>query len=82
MRNHAADETDVVREDYIMYNLDNLKVAEVDCTQEPLLCGQQQVMGYPTIILYKDGTKHTDYQFNRDFDRYKFRKLSSSTSNA
>jgi len=51
--------------------ISNLKIGEVDCTASQPLCSKHGVPGYPTIFLFKDGQKHIDYRFNRDFERMK-----------
>lgn len=42
--------------------LDDVKIAEVDCTQESSksVCQTEEVSGFPTIFLYKDGKKLGD----------------------
>ncbi|KAK3088651.1 hypothetical protein FSP39_021908 [Pinctada imbricata] len=51
-----------------MVEHDTVKIAKVDCTQYADICKKQQVRGYPTLILFKDGEKVTDYQKARDIE--------------
>lgn len=48
----------------------NVKVAKVDCTLSDSkdLCSSQEVDGFPTIFLYKNGDKVTEYNGNRSLD--------------
>lgn len=48
----------------------NVKVAKVDCTlaDNKELCSQQEVDGFPTIFIYKNGDKITEYNGNRSLD--------------
>lgn len=48
----------------------NVKVAKVDCTlsDNKELCSSQEVDGFPTIFLYKNGDKVTEYNGNRSLD--------------
>ena len=41
---------------------DKVRIAQVDCTQDPELCQAQQISGYPTLNLYKDGYFVEQYQ--------------------
>ena len=49
--------------------LGELKIVEVDCTVSKSLCAKHSVEGYPTVMLFKDGVKHTTYDGNRHFPR-------------
>lgn len=48
----------------------DVKVAKVDCTltDNKDLCAEQEVDGFPTIFIYKDGEKITEYNGNRSLD--------------
>lgn len=48
----------------------SVKVAKVDCTlsDNKDLCSSQDVDGFPTIFLYKNGDKVTEYNGNRSLD--------------
>ncbi|XP_052899921.1 thioredoxin domain-containing protein 5 homolog [Anopheles moucheti] len=49
---------------------DDVKVAKVDCTVDANkeLCGEQEVNGYPTVFLYHEGEKVTEYFGHRSLD--------------
>uniref|UniRef100_A0A182SEZ7 Thioredoxin domain-containing protein n=1 Tax=Anopheles maculatus TaxID=74869 RepID=A0A182SEZ7_9DIPT len=49
---------------------DDVKIAKVDCTVDANkeLCGEQEVNGYPTIFLYREGEKVTEYFGHRSLD--------------
>eukprot|EP01130_Rhizamoeba_saxonica_P006444 TRINITY_DN2566_c0_g1_i1.p1 TRINITY_DN2566_c0_g1~~TRINITY_DN2566_c0_g1_i1.p1 ORF type:complete len:386 (+),score=79.28 TRINITY_DN2566_c0_g1_i1:2688-3845(+) len=48
-------------------NLDGVvKVGKVDCTVHQQLCGQYGVKGYPTLKLFSDKGKVSDYQQSRE----------------
>ncbi|XP_043246793.1 thioredoxin domain-containing protein 5 homolog [Amphibalanus amphitrite] len=48
----------------------SIKVAKVDCTENDNrpLCSKEGVSGFPTIFLYHDGDKVTEYEGNRSLD--------------
>uniref|UniRef100_A0A182QGR4 Thioredoxin domain-containing protein n=1 Tax=Anopheles farauti TaxID=69004 RepID=A0A182QGR4_9DIPT len=48
----------------------DVTVAKVDCTVDTNkeLCGEQEVNGYPTVFLYRDGEKVTEYYGHRSLD--------------
>lgn len=48
----------------------NVKIAKVDCTlsDNKDLCSLQDVNGFPTIFLYKNGEKVTEYNGSRSLD--------------
>lgn len=48
----------------------SVKVAKVDCTlsENKELCSAQEVDGFPTIFLYKNGDKVIEYNGNRSLD--------------
>lgn len=50
--------------DALKYNK-KIKVAQVDCTADPELCQAQNINGYPTLNLYKDGYLVTQYTQSR-----------------
>lgn len=52
-----------------------VKIAKVDCTLDSSkdLCNQQEVDGFPTLFLYKDGEKVAEYTGSRSLeDLYEF----------
>uniref|UniRef100_A0A2M3Z260 Putative disulfide-isomerase tiga n=1 Tax=Anopheles braziliensis TaxID=58242 RepID=A0A2M3Z260_9DIPT len=54
---------------------DGVRIAKVDCTVDgnKELCGEQEVNGYPTVFLYRDGAKVTEYHGHRSLeDLYDF----------
>uniref|UniRef100_A0A2M4A5E6 Putative disulfide-isomerase tiga n=1 Tax=Anopheles triannulatus TaxID=58253 RepID=A0A2M4A5E6_9DIPT len=54
---------------------DGVRIAKVDCTVDgnKELCGEQEVNGYPTVFLYRDGVKVTEYHGHRSLeDLYEF----------
>lgn len=50
--------------------LSNIKIAKVDCTvQENIkLCMDQQIEGYPTLLVYKDGERQREYEDSRSLN--------------
>ncbi len=44
----------------------NAKIASVDCTQHSALCAANNVKGYPTLLLFKQGGESIKYSGNRD----------------
>ncbi|XP_015590317.1 thioredoxin domain-containing protein 5 homolog [Cephus cinctus] len=54
---------------------ENVKIVKVDCTLESSkqLCNDQEVDGFPTLLLYRDGHKIFEYNGSRTFeDLYEF----------
>uniref|UniRef100_A0A182MA81 Thioredoxin domain-containing protein n=1 Tax=Anopheles culicifacies TaxID=139723 RepID=A0A182MA81_9DIPT len=49
---------------------DDVKIAKVDCTVDANkeLCGEQEVNGYPTVFLYREGEKVSEYFGPRSLD--------------
>lgn len=49
---------------------DQVKIAKVDCTQEVnrALCNEQNVDGFPTLFLYKNGEKLSEYNGDRSLN--------------
>lgn len=49
---------------------DNVKIAKVDCTLDVSkeLCNEQEVDGFPTLYLYRDGLKVSEYNGARNLD--------------
>lgn len=47
-----------------------IQIAKVDCTlpDNKDLCAQQEVNGFPTLFLYKDGAKITEYNGSRSLE--------------
>jgi thioredoxin domain-containing protein 5 len=53
----------------------DVKIAQVDCTlsDNKDLCSQQEVNGFPTLFIYKNGEKITEYNGSRSLeDLYDF----------
>lgn len=53
----------------------NVKIAHVDCTlsENKDLCTTQEVNGFPTLYIYKNGEKITEYNGSRSLeDLYDF----------
>jgi thioredoxin domain-containing protein 5 len=46
----------------------NVRIARVDCTQNERVCKAQGVQAYPTLYLYKDGSKMSEYLDSRDME--------------
>ncbi|EZA46629.1 Thioredoxin domain-containing protein, partial [Ooceraea biroi] len=48
----------------------NVNILKVDCTLEASkqLCNEQEVEGFPTLYLYRDGHKVTEYNGSRDLE--------------
>lgn len=48
----------------------NVKIAKVDCTiqENRDLCSEQDVNGFPTLFIYKDGEKISEYNGSRGLD--------------
>lgn len=49
---------------------EKVKIAKVDCTltENRDLCSEQDVQGFPTIFIYKNGEKITEYNGNRSLE--------------
>jgi protein disulfide-isomerase-like protein len=47
----------------------HIKIAKVNCDEKPHLASKHQVKGFPTIILFKDGQKHT-FEGPRNLDNF------------
>lgn len=49
---------------------DNVNILKVDCTLEASkqLCNEQEIEGFPTLYLYRDGRKITEYNGSRNLD--------------
>ncbi|XP_058443464.1 thioredoxin domain-containing protein 5 homolog [Malaya genurostris] len=49
---------------------DTVKIAKVDCTLEvnKELCGEQEVNGFPTVFIYRNGDKLSEYNGNRSLE--------------
>ncbi|XP_051173292.1 thioredoxin domain-containing protein 5 homolog [Leptopilina boulardi] len=49
---------------------DDINIAKVDCTMETSksLCNDQEVDSFPTLILYRDGKKISEYNGSRSLD--------------
>lgn len=48
----------------------NVKISKVDCTLQDNrdLCGEQDVNGFPTLFIYKNGEKISEYNGSRSMD--------------
>ena len=46
---------------------ENIKLAKVDCTAETELCAENDIKGYPTLKLFKDGNV-SEYNGGRKAD--------------
>lgn len=46
----------------------NVKIAKVDCTEERSLCSRHSVNGYPTLFLFKSGSRVAEYEESRSLD--------------
>ena len=49
---------------------ESVQIAKVDCTVEASkeLCNEQEVDGFPTLLLYRDGKKLSEYNGSRSLD--------------
>lgn len=49
---------------------DRVKIAKIDCsvTENRNVCNEQEVQGYPTIFIYKNGKKISEYNGNRSLE--------------
>lgn len=49
---------------------DNVKIIKVDCTNDEnkKLCNEQVLEGFPTLLLYHDGKKISEYNGSRGLD--------------
>lgn len=47
-----------------------VKIAKVDCTlaENKELCAEQEVDGFPTVYIYRDGAKIEEYNGSRSLD--------------
>lgn len=45
-----------------------VKIAKVDCTIYEELCNTNEVQGYPTLVLFKNGRRVTEFNGARDLD--------------
>ena len=50
---------------------EGVKIGEVDCTVNRDVCSKQGVRGFPTILLFKEGTQLEEYEGGRDKNRSK-----------
>jgi thioredoxin domain-containing protein 5 len=60
---------------------DTIKIAKIDCSvgENRDVCSEQEVNGFPTIFLYKNGNKVSEYHGNRGLeDMYDFVKSQAS----
>lgn len=64
-RNLAPTWTDLARK------VPNAKIAKVDCTEHENLCTNNEVQGYPTLVIFKDGKRIEEYNGSRDLDDLK-----------
>lgn len=49
---------------------DNVRIVKVDCTLDvnKQLCNEQEVDGFPTLFLYKNGQKLSEYRGSRTLE--------------
>ena len=47
-----------------------IRIGSVDCTVSDGLCKNQEINGYPTLLLFKNGAKFKDYQNSRGLDDF------------
>ncbi|XP_071097798.1 thioredoxin domain-containing protein 5-like [Haliotis cracherodii] len=47
---------------------EDVHIAKVDCTVQEDLCKKHEIRGYPTLILFNNGVKITDYNGDRYLD--------------
>lgn len=49
---------------------ESVRIAKVDCTVEASkeLCNEQEVDGFPTLLLYREGKKVSEYNGSRSLD--------------
>ena len=48
----------------------DVRIGSVDCTVVPELCKKLNINGYPTLLLFKDGANHKDYQNSRRLEDF------------
>jgi len=51
-------------------NVETLIIAEVDCTRFKDICHQNNVRGYPNLMLYIDGKYIEKYDGDRDLNSF------------
>lgn len=49
---------------------DKILIAEIDCTEYTDVCSGHGIQGYPTMYLFKNGNKLTEYSGKRDVDSF------------
>lgn len=51
-------------------NKDGVKIAKVDCTasDNKEFCNEQEIEGFPSLFIYKDGQKMSEYNGNRELE--------------
>ncbi|KAL3891459.1 hypothetical protein ACJMK2_003721 [Sinanodonta woodiana] len=49
-------------------DVEEIKIAKVDCTQSHDLCFEYNVKSYPTLLLFRNGAKIEEYLKERDLD--------------
>lgn len=49
---------------------DNVKIAKVDCTiqENRDICSEQGINGFPTLVIYKEGKKISEYIGSRSLN--------------
>jgi thioredoxin domain-containing protein 5 len=47
----------------------NIRIARVDCTQNESLCKGQDIQGYPSLFIYKDGSKMSEFLDSRETEK-------------
>jgi len=51
-------------------DLNNVKIAEVDCNHSQKICAAQGIDGYPSLVLYKNGKKVEEYSGKRTLKEF------------
>lgn len=51
-------------------NADHVIIAEVDCTKFGVICTTNDIKGYPTLLLFKDGISIENYNGARDVNSF------------
>lgn len=59
-------------QDLALKHKDNskLRIGDVDCTINVELCMNQNINGYPTLVLFKNGDRIDEYAGHREIDLF------------